>query len=86
MSLTCSSSIGEPAAYGGLDYASGGIATIVVAIIGMSSAKPEVTVSISIRNARPLSSEKSEADWVADRIEEALQQISEDVVEPLAAP
>jgi hypothetical protein len=85
MSLTCSSSIGESAAYGGLNSAVGGITTIVLAIIGASGAKPEVLMSISIRVATPFLTEASEVDWVADRIEEVLQQVSKDAVEPLAA-
>lgn len=39
--------IGRAAAYGGFVDALGGIATIVLAIIGLSGAKPEVLVSIS---------------------------------------
>ncbi len=97
MSLTCSSSIGKSAsigesasigpsaACGGRDYALGGIATMVVAIIGVAGTHPEVTVSISIRNAMPFLTGKSQVDWVADRIEEVLQHMPEDAVEPLAA-
>jgi hypothetical protein len=49
MSVTYSSSgvTGEAAAYGGFVDALGGIATIVLAIIGLSGVKPEVLVSIS---------------------------------------
>jgi hypothetical protein len=49
MSTTYSSSSvsGEAAAYGGFVDALGGIATIVLAIIGLSGVKPEVLVSIS---------------------------------------
>lgn len=49
MSMTYSSSTvsSEAAAYGGFVDALGGIATIVLAIIGLSGVKPEVLVSIS---------------------------------------
>lgn len=49
MSVTYSSSgvTGEAAAYGGFVDALGGIAAIVLAIIGLSGVKPEVLVSIS---------------------------------------
>jgi hypothetical protein len=50
MSVTYSSSSGvsgEAAAYGGFVDALGGIAAIVLAIIGLSGVKPEVLVSIS---------------------------------------
>jgi hypothetical protein len=50
MSVTYPSSSavsGETAAYGGLVDALGGIATIILAIIGLSGVKPEVLVSIS---------------------------------------
>jgi hypothetical protein len=49
MSMTYSSSTasGEAAAYGGFVDALGGIATIVLAIIGLSGVKPEALVSIS---------------------------------------
>jgi hypothetical protein len=49
MSTTYSSSSvsGEAAAYGGFVDALGGIATIVLAIIGLSGVKPEILVSIS---------------------------------------
>jgi hypothetical protein len=49
MSMTYSSSSvsGEAAAYGGFVDALGGIATIVLAIIGLSGIRPEVLVSIS---------------------------------------
>lgn len=87
MSLTCSSSISETTACGGLDYTSGEIATMVVAIIGVSGTQsgtqPEVMVSISIRHAMPFLTAKSQADWVADRIEEVLQHTSENPVGPL---
>jgi hypothetical protein len=62
MSLTCSSSIGESAAYGGLNSAVGGITTIVLAIIGASGAKPEVLMSISIRVATQFITEASEVE------------------------
>ena len=49
MSITYSSSSmsGEAAAYGGFVDALGGIATIVLAIIGLSGVKPEILISIS---------------------------------------
>jgi hypothetical protein len=49
MSMTYSSSTvsGEAAAYGGFADALGGIATIVLAIVGLSGITPEVLVSIS---------------------------------------
>lgn len=49
MSMTYSSSTasGEAASYGGFADALGGIATIVLAIIGLSGVRPEVLVSIS---------------------------------------
>jgi hypothetical protein len=49
MSMTFSSSTasGEAVAYGGFADALGGIATIVLAIIGLSGVKPEALVSIS---------------------------------------
>jgi hypothetical protein len=49
MSMTYSSSTasGEAVAYGGFVDALGGIATIVLAIIGLSGVKPEALVSIS---------------------------------------
>lgn len=49
MSVTYSSSTvsGEAAAYGGFVDALGGIATIVLAIIGLSGVKPEILLSIS---------------------------------------
>ena len=49
MSTTYSSSgvSGEAASYGGFVDALGGIATIVLAIIGLSGVKPEILVSIS---------------------------------------
>jgi hypothetical protein len=46
-SYSTSSTVGEAAAYGGFVDALGGIATIVLAIIGLSGVKPEVLVSIS---------------------------------------
>jgi ornithine--oxo-acid transaminase len=39
----------------------------------------------TIRIAPPFVIEKSEIDWAASRIEEVLEHIAEDVVEPLAA-
>lgn len=49
MSMTYSSSgvSGEAASYGGFVDALGGIATIVLAIIGLSGVKPEILVSIA---------------------------------------
>lgn len=49
MSMTYSSSSvsGEAASYGGFVDALGGIATIVLAIIGLSGVKPDILVSIS---------------------------------------
>lgn len=49
MSITFSSSTGsrEAATYGGFVDALGGIATIVLAIIGLSGVKPDILVSIA---------------------------------------
>lgn len=49
MSMTYSSSTlsGEAASYGGFVDALGGIATIVLAIVGLSGVKPEILVSIA---------------------------------------
>jgi hypothetical protein len=47
MAYPSSTVAGEAAAYGGFADAVGGIATIVLAIIGLSGIKPEILVSIS---------------------------------------